>query len=221
MVQFEAQAVYAGREITVKADTFAELHQALAGIEEMERDAHFLREKGVEDVIPTYRKDANENEYFGFKGRRDGRNVTFGKKREGGAFPFFPKGEEGYYDPAQGRSAPEQDASAQNAPEQDAPVPRPAGTPAPNVAAGAAPSAEEASDEPALDAEPGSVRRAQKRRLVDSGAAAGLDPEALQAAAQERFGRGVGELSEQQAEAFIEAVEAGQIASAGEADLPF
>ena len=216
MVQFEARAVYAGREIIVKADTFAELHQALAGIEEMERDAHFLREKGVEDVIPTYRKDANENEYFGFKGRRDGRNVTFGKKREGGAFPFFPKGDEGYYDPAQGRSAPEQSAS-----EQSTPAPRPAGTPAPNVTAGAALSAGEASDEPALDEEPGSVRRAQKRRLVDSGAAAGLDPEALQAAAQERFGRSVGELSEQQAEALIEAVEAGQIAPAGEADMPF
>jgi hypothetical protein len=102
MTQFEAVIDYAGREVRVQADSFAELHQALAGIEELNRDAEFLKRQGIDDVVPVYRKDGDENEYYGFQDRYSRRNITFGKKREKGIIPFFPKGDEGYYDPSQG-----------------------------------------------------------------------------------------------------------------------
>lgn len=100
MTTFEAEINYAGREVRVQADSFAELHQALAGIEELNRDAEFLLRQGIDEVVPVYRKDGDENEYYGFQDRNSRRNITFGKKREKGIIPFFPKGEEGYYDPS-------------------------------------------------------------------------------------------------------------------------
>lgn len=108
MTQFEAVITYAGREVRVQADSFAELHQALAGIEELNRDAAFLRRQDIDEIVPVYRKDSDENEYYGFQDRNSRRNITFGKKREKGIIPFFPKGEEGYYDPSRGaRDAPQ------------------------------------------------------------------------------------------------------------------
>lgn len=101
MTTFEAVIDYAGREIRVQADSFAELHEALAGVEELNRDADFLRRQGIDDIVPVYRKDADENEYYGFQDRNSRRNITFGKKREKGIIPFFPKGDEGYYDPSE------------------------------------------------------------------------------------------------------------------------
>lgn len=100
MTKFEAIVNYAGRRVRIEADTFAELHQALAGIEELNRDAEFLRRQGIEEVVPVYRKDGDENEYYGLQDRHSRRNITYGKKREKGIIPFFPKGEEGYYDPS-------------------------------------------------------------------------------------------------------------------------
>lgn len=103
MTQFEAVITYAGREVRVQADSFAELHQTLAGIEELNRDAAFLRRQGIDEIVPVYRKDSDENEYYGFQDRNSRRNITFGKKREKAIIPFFPKGEEGYYDPSKSR----------------------------------------------------------------------------------------------------------------------
>ncbi len=116
MTQFEAVIDYAGREVRVQADSFAELHQALAGIEELNRDAEFLKCRGIDDVVPVYRKDSDENEYYGFQDRTSRRNITFGKKREKGIIPFFPKGEEGYYEPS--RSARPQPDERSRRPQQ-------------------------------------------------------------------------------------------------------
>ena len=115
MTKFEAVVDYAGQRVKIMADTFAELHQALAGIEELNRDADYLLKQGIEEVVPVYRKDNEENEYFGLQDRHSRRNITFGKKRENAAIPFFPKGEEGYYDPSEAsRRKPEQSRQPQS-----------------------------------------------------------------------------------------------------------
>lgn len=110
MTQFEAVIEYAGKRVKVKSDSFEELHATLAGIEELNQDADYLKtEKGIEEIIPVYRKDADENEYYGLQDRRSRKNVTYGKKRGEAMIPFFPKGADGYYDPdAQGPRRPPQ-----------------------------------------------------------------------------------------------------------------
>lgn len=100
MTTFEAVVDYAGTRVKVSAETFAELHEAIAGIEELNRDADFLKDQGVSELVPVYRKDSSDNEYYGFQDQYSRRNVSFGKKREGGIIPFFPKGADGYYDPS-------------------------------------------------------------------------------------------------------------------------
>jgi hypothetical protein len=100
MTQYEAVVEYAGKRVKVKSDSFEELHTALAGIEELNHDAAFLRrEKSVEDVIPVHRRDEDENDYYGLQDRHSRKNVTYGKKRGESVIPFFPKGADGYYDP--------------------------------------------------------------------------------------------------------------------------
>ena len=100
MTQYEAVVEYAGKRVKVKSDSFEELHTALAGIEELNQDADFLKEeKSVEDVVPVYRRDEEDHEYFGLQDRRSRKNVTYGKKRGEAVIPFFPKGADGYYDP--------------------------------------------------------------------------------------------------------------------------
>lgn len=118
MTQFEAVAHYAGRRVKIVTDTFAELHQALAGIEELNRDARYLQEQGIEDIVPVYRKDSDENEYYGFQDRYSRRNITFGKKREKGIIPFFPKGAEGYYDPSEAPRRTQDDRERTRRPQQ-------------------------------------------------------------------------------------------------------
>jgi hypothetical protein len=106
MIQFEAQADYLGRTVTVKSDNFEEMHQALAGVAELNRDFRYLA--GLDGVkpaqlVPAYRVDGEGNEYFGVQDGVSGKNITFGRKREKGAVPFFPKGQDGFYDPKTGR----------------------------------------------------------------------------------------------------------------------
>ncbi|PSQ93597.1 MAG: hypothetical protein BRD52_00730 [Bacteroidetes bacterium SW_4_67_19] len=82
MTQFEAIVEYAGKRVNVKSDSFEELHAALAGIEELNQDAEYLRrEQDIDDVIPVYRRDDDDNEYFGLQDRRSRKNVTYGTKR--------------------------------------------------------------------------------------------------------------------------------------------
>ena len=109
-IEFEHEAQLAGRSVKVTADNVPDLLRAIAGLEELNRDARYLhkrikREDGdAPRIALAFRKDADENEYYGFEEvRGDGqmpRNVTFGKKRDQTAIvPFFPKGKDGYYDP--------------------------------------------------------------------------------------------------------------------------
>lgn len=117
MTTFEAVVDYAGTRVKVSAETFAELHEAIAGIEELNRDADFLKDQGVSELVPVYRKDSRDNEYYGFQDRYSRRNVSFGKKREDGVIPFFPKGADGYYDPSAQQRSPT--PSRQSAPPEE------------------------------------------------------------------------------------------------------
>ena len=135
MVQFEAQVNYAGQPITVKSDDFAELHRAIARIEDLNRDARFLVEKGAapKAVRPSFRMDQEGNAYHGVKDVTSGKDVTHGQYREDRIIPFFPKGEDGYYDPSEDTrsrpprsseprsSDPTRPAPSEDAPTEDAP----------------------------------------------------------------------------------------------------
>lgn len=100
MTQFECRTSYLGKEVTVKSDDFAEMHQAIAKIDELNQDANFLaRKTGDTNLSPNFRTDHDGNAYYGVTVKGRGPNVTFGKLRDGGLIPFFPKAEEGYYDP--------------------------------------------------------------------------------------------------------------------------
>lgn len=140
-IQFECTTSYLGKEITVKTDDFKSLHQALAKVDELNRDANFLAKRaGTKKLRPDFRRDNEGNEYYGVAEKGGRRNVSFGQLREGGYIPFFPKGEEGYYDPdsppqRNGRQNGHQNGRRQNGngqrrqeapPEQQTQAPQPA-----------------------------------------------------------------------------------------------
>ena len=100
-MKFKATVPYIGTEITVEADTFQELHEAIAGVVELNRSGYYLKKQCGEKYhpIPFYRQ-VDGNDFFGVKDGFSGKNVTFGTfKEKGRAVPFFPKGEDGFYDP--------------------------------------------------------------------------------------------------------------------------
>jgi len=104
MIQFEAMSNYLGRDIKVTSDTFEELHQAISGIAELNSDYRFLATK-VQDqksLIPYFRT-TNGVDFYGIRDAVTGKNVTFGKPKEKRPVPFFPKGIEGFFDPAEHR----------------------------------------------------------------------------------------------------------------------
>lgn len=107
--QFTAEANYCGRTITIHADTFAELHQALAGVDELNRSARYLvEEKGVKPnhLILLYTEDDDGNSYFKVGDKTSRKSVTFGQKRDKDALiPLFPKTDEGYWDGSQQQSS--------------------------------------------------------------------------------------------------------------------
>lgn len=101
MATFKTTVDYGGRKIIIETDDFRELHQAVARIEELSADAAYLatRLQSTGDTVGfRYFIDSGGNEYFGFQGKKTHCNVTFGQYREKQVVPFFPKGEEGYYD---------------------------------------------------------------------------------------------------------------------------
>lgn len=135
-VQFECTTCYLGKEITIKTDDFRALHQALAGVDELNRDANFLAKKtGKKKLKPNYRKDQEGNEYYGVCEKGGRRNVTFGQLREGGLIGFFPKGEDGYYDPDErnaGANAPSRPPQRNDNGQRGQKVPQPAEKGEPN-----------------------------------------------------------------------------------------
>ena len=98
-MQFETMVPYGDGRMRISGDDYREVHAAAARVTELDRDARFLREKGVDGVVPDFRVDGEGNEYYGWRDSAGRKNVTFGQNREKGAVPLFPKGEAGYYDP--------------------------------------------------------------------------------------------------------------------------
>ena len=101
-IQFSCTTSYLGEEITVTGDDFSEVHEAIARINELNGDANYLAKKsGSKNLVPDYRTDQDGNEYYGVSVKGSRESVTFGQLREGGLVPFFPKGDDGHYDPSE------------------------------------------------------------------------------------------------------------------------
>ena len=86
--------------VHVKADTFVELHRALAALAELHRDADFLKGKtGAEVVVPERHVTGDGHEYLGFcLPDRPHVKVNFGTSTDKAhPVPFFPKGDKGFY----------------------------------------------------------------------------------------------------------------------------
>ena len=82
------------------------MHQALAGVAELSKDFRYIAQlDGVNaaQLVPAYRVDGEGNEHLGVQDGVSGKNITSGRKPEKGAVPFFPKGQDGFYDPKTGR----------------------------------------------------------------------------------------------------------------------
>jgi hypothetical protein len=92
---YQATFEEGGVEITVEADNYKELHRAIAGIQEMERDIEMLKRlSGRDDLVFEFRMDQDNYEYYGF--RSGEHSVTLGQTDDD-RFPLYPKGEDGYY----------------------------------------------------------------------------------------------------------------------------
>lgn len=102
MAKYRAKLNYLGNEVEVESDSFAELHEAMAGVSELNRSYRFLATKvdNTKAIVPDYR-EVDGNKYYGVRCAISGKNVSFGQKREKGLVPFFPKESDGYFDPAQ------------------------------------------------------------------------------------------------------------------------
>lgn len=99
---FRCKVNYLGNELEVESDSFADLHTAIAGISELNRDFRFLVGKGADakHIVASHRI-IDGNDYYGVIDAKTGRNTSYGSKREKGQLvPFFPKGADGYYDPS-------------------------------------------------------------------------------------------------------------------------
>ena len=110
MPQFAITTKYADHPITVSGEDLLEIHEAVARIDELQRDADVLRKKGAEHVILEFHRseagDGKEYPYYGFRDAMKFRTVTLGRTE--GTVPFFPKGEAGYFEakPQDGSGAP-------------------------------------------------------------------------------------------------------------------
>ena len=111
-MRYTTKVNYLGQEIELSTDSFRELHEAMAGIAELNADfralyAYVRAEFGVENprsITAAYRVDSDENEYYGVTCGRTHCDITYGQSRsKDRTIPFFPKGQENVFDPRKGR----------------------------------------------------------------------------------------------------------------------
>jgi hypothetical protein len=121
MLSFEIQVLFGGHHVTVRADTFQEMHQAAARLAELHRDAALLGDAA--DAVPEYHRKGTD-EWYGFADADNPKRViSFGSARDTAhPVPFFPKGEAGLYDGAP--AAPARDTTARPIGRQAAPEER-------------------------------------------------------------------------------------------------
>ncbi len=121
MGKFTATTRYLNGEITITADEFLEVHEALAGIAELNADFRYLnQEKGIPaaQIIPMVRHVGSDT-YWGVIDAISGVNVSYGEFREPKTdIPVYPKGEKGFYD-YKDRPSESRDKPARGAPVDD------------------------------------------------------------------------------------------------------
>ncbi len=131
MIQFECETKYLGKKIVVKSDSFKELHQALAGIADVNMDYARLRQKASrpDAVVPHFRNTREGHSYYGCRDALSSKYQDFSEYKTEQAlargFPFYARGEKGYYDfDAQGPPPDtEQPAAHDDSPTVSDPVP--------------------------------------------------------------------------------------------------
>jgi hypothetical protein len=103
-IQYSAEIEYAGKNLTVTTDNFAQLHQALAGITNLNDDYRHLIENynsNPEDIGFAHMEGNSDNgpySYYKLVDTRQGISISFGTKQDQDALiPFFPKGDDGVY----------------------------------------------------------------------------------------------------------------------------
>ena len=105
---YKSTVDYIDTKIMVESDNFPELLEAIGGISELSRDFHYLKKRLNGDFLPVpfYRLTKEGYQYYGVKDVLTGKNVVLGQFNEKGrVIPFFPKGDEGYDDPANREAA--------------------------------------------------------------------------------------------------------------------
>ena len=99
MLNFKMTTYHGGDTIVVESDDFAELHRTVARIQELQKDAQFLTNKGAQGINLEFHTNAEGHEFYGFRDTGAYQTVTFGQNKEKVGVPFFPKGEDGYFKP--------------------------------------------------------------------------------------------------------------------------
>ena len=122
-IQFETTIPHGDGSLTIKSDSYTDLHIAASRIGELQRDARLLRSKGVKSIILHYH-ESKDFKYYGCGNAEAYEQVCFGQLVEGGDIAFFPKGEEGYFKPdpnykaGQQSQRPQQDQQREKPPAQ-------------------------------------------------------------------------------------------------------
>lgn len=113
---FETTISYGDLTLKISFDSLAQLHHAVARVQELNHDADFLKQKTqCETVDLRYFVDSEGNEYFGFLDPVSRDNIGFGQYRDKRIIPFFPKGEEGYFKANSGSASPREEQPSDKA----------------------------------------------------------------------------------------------------------
>ncbi len=105
MAQFKASVKYFGIPIVIECDDFKEFHEILAGITEINTDLKTLTNVhgiSADNIVLVHRITQSGHTYFEIADSVSGKKITLGEydqNKQKRAFPFFPKGQGGYFDP--------------------------------------------------------------------------------------------------------------------------
>lgn len=106
MAKFSADVNYGNSFINVQTEDFKDLHICISRISELHGEyLNLCKVSGIDpqNVYPSYRRTGEklEFEYFEFADKVSGKSLTFGENKDkANLVPLFPKGRDGYYDPA-------------------------------------------------------------------------------------------------------------------------
>ena len=92
-MSFKIEGVpYGPYMLTIEADTLEVVHEAAAGVEELNRDYRMMQDEGYDDIQASFKQTKEGHLYYGWKDRHSADEASFGKKKDQEAIvPFFPK----------------------------------------------------------------------------------------------------------------------------------